>query len=417
MSITKINYTMLNAVKVLRHEGVLTFTIKSLQRLQKKHNAFRSLQKYPIHTKATYDDIINADFINKKSALWVGTNKKSLHFGWIMPPPGKGSGGHLNIFRFIEFLEKNGHTCSIYLYAQGKDKPSIRTIESSMGDSYPKLSAKIKWIQNANDIKVVDALFATSWETAYPVFNYAGIIKRFYFIQDFEPYFYPVGGLYSLAENTYRFGFYGVTAGNWLATKLKRDYGMSTDHFDFGADPGLYSYQNHNKRKEILCYVRPYTERRGFEVAILALSLFYKKHPEYTINLAGWDVSEYDIPFPYVNLKTLELEELDALYNNCAAGLVLSFTNMSLLPMELLKSGVIPVVNDGENNRLVSSNKYIAYCSQDPLSIANKLSEVVQINNLNEYASRAAASIDIDGWAESGKKFVSIIEREMEKNG
>jgi hypothetical protein len=34
---------------------------------------------------------------------------------------------------------------------------------------------------------------------------------------DFEPWFYPMGTDYVLAENTYRFNFYGFTAGNCRA--------------------------------------------------------------------------------------------------------------------------------------------------------------------------------------------------------
>ena len=48
--------------------------------------------------------------------------------------------------------------------------------------------------------------------------------------------FYPAGSEALLAEATYRFGFHGITAGRWLADRLRRDYGMQADHFDFGRD-------------------------------------------------------------------------------------------------------------------------------------------------------------------------------------
>ena len=203
-----------------------------------------------------------------------------------------------------------------------------------------------------------------------------------------------------------------VTAGGWLSNKLKTEYGMNTDHFDFGSDGNLYSLLNHNERNEIFCYVRPYTERRGFELAMMTLDIFHQKHPNYVINLAGWDVSGYDIPFPYKNLKTLELDELNDLYNKCIAGLVISLTNMSLMPLELLGSGTIPVVNEGENNRLVSNNSYIAYSANDPASLANELSKVVSRKDSVAYAKNAAASVKMSGWQQSGDKFVSIVERE-----
>jgi O-antigen biosynthesis protein len=243
-------------------------------------------------------------------------------------------------------------------------------------------------------------------------FNSQLAAKRFYFVQDFEPYFYPIGSEYVLAENTYRFGFYGTTAGGWLAQKLRKDYGMQTDHFDFGADFSLYQHTNQTKRKEVLFYVRPVTARRGFELGIMALELFHKQHPEYTINLVGWDVSSYAIPFPHNNLGTLDVAQLSKLYNRCAVGLVMSLTNMSLLPIEMLACGVIPIVNDGDNNRLVSSNPFIAYAENNPMALAHKMSETIDRTDLIAYSAEASRSVSSLGWEKAGNHFVKIIERE-----
>jgi len=240
--------------------------------------------------------------------------------------------------------------------------------------------------------------------------------QRFYFVQDFEPYFYPIGSLYSFAENTYRFGFYGITAGGWLTKKLKADFGMSADYYSFGADTNLYNLNNTKKRNSVFFYARPYTERRGFEMGILALTLFHKKHPNYKILLAGWDVSNYDIPFPYENLKTLELGELNEVYNQCSVGLVLSYTNMSLLPLELMSSGVIPVVNDAPNNRLVSNNPFIAYAAGNPISLANKMSEIVIKKDILSYSQSASKSAKGESWKSAEEKFMKIVTREMKSD-
>lgn len=396
--------------QVLRQRGFIGFFIVCLQFIQ-KHVGKRD--EHQIYTKARYVDIIKADFRNQNNS-WVGSKNKNLKFNWLMPPPGKGSGGHQNIFRFIKFLEDAGHTCQIYIYTFDK-KGSVGAIKAIMGDSYPEINAPMEWIDSSDEMMDADGIFATSWETAYPAYNFPGNAKRFYFVQDFEPYFYPIGSLYTLAENTYKFGFFGVTAGGWLAKKLNRDYGMETDNYDFGSDSNIYSYKNNQPRKEIFFYARPYTERRGFEIGIMALDLFHQKHPECVINLAGYDVSNYNIPFPYTNLDTLEISQLNELYNRCAVGLVLSYTNMSLLPLELLSAGTIPVVNDGENNRLVSNNKFIAYTPNDPVSIAQTLSDIVSRNDLPKYALEASKSVETNTWEKAGQKFVQIIEREVRK--
>jgi hypothetical protein len=257
------------------------------------------------------------------------------------------------------------------------------------------------------------ALFATGWETAYPVFLDKSRAKRFYFVQDFEPMFYPVGTEYVLAENTYRFGFHGITAGGWLAHKLHAEYGMSTDLFDFAVDKTHYHVTNTNRRKEVFFYARPVTARRAFEFGLLALKDFAAMKPDVTINLAGWNVSNWDIPFTYNNLASLDISKLNDVYNRCAAGLVLSLTNMSLLPLELMASGVTPVVNDAPNNRLVSDNPFIEYVPASPLAIARTMAEVIDRPDAVERSISMSKSLANVNWHDSGAQFVEAFERVM----
>jgi hypothetical protein len=148
------------------------------------------------------------------------------------------------------------------------------------------------------------------------------------------------------------------------------------------------------------------------------LDLFHKKHPEYTINFIGWDVSEYNIPFPHKNLGILDPSELNELYNKCAASLVMSLTNMSLLPLELLSSGCIPVVNDGDNNRLVSNNPFIEYSQgNDPVTLANTLSSVVSRKDLAIHAQKASESVQNNNWDESGDSFVKMVVKSVNTSG
>jgi glycosyltransferase involved in cell wall biosynthesis len=188
---------------------------------------------------------------------------------------------------------------------------------------------------------------------------------------------------------------------------------MKTASFEFGANRDYYNLTNTGERKEVLFYARPVTPRRGFELGILALEHFAKERPDYKINLAGWDVSSYDIPFAYANLKGLNIDELNDVYNRCAAGLVISLTNMSLLPLELLSSGVIPVVNSGDNNTMVSSNTFIEFAAASPHALARRMIEIVDRSDAVQHAVRASASVGDFGWDASGRQFVSILEEAM----
>ena len=188
---------------------------------------------------------------------------------------------------------------------------------------------------------------------------------------------------------------------------------MVCDDYDFGADKKLYQVSNVGARNGIFYYARPETERRGFELGVMALELFHKKHPEVVIHLAGSDVSSYAIPFPYENHGIMKLSELSEIYNQCSAGLVLSLTNMSLLPLELLSSGTIPVVNDAENNRLVSDNENIHYVEASPISLADALSQAHFKNQNSSYSEKIAGSVNASGWDDAGEKFVEIITNDL----
>ena len=134
---------------------------------------------------------------------------------------------------------------------------------------------------------------------------------------------------------------------------------MTTHPFDFAAEMTLYKRTNDSRRKDVFFYARPVTMRRGFELGCMVLADVKKRRPDIRIHMAGWDVSEWKVPFEYVNHGAMSLEELSPLYNKCAVALVMSLTNLSLLPLELASCGTIPVVNDAPNNRLVSDNPCI----------------------------------------------------------
>lgn len=401
------------AGELLRQDGILEVGIRSLQFAQKhsKKRSKNNKRKHAINTGAIYDEILIADPSKPANKNWKGLKETSrpLVFNWLMPPPGKGSGGHMTLFRFIKYLEDAGHVCRIYFHNPGKGS-TVDAVRSQMGNSFPKVKATMSWLKQDEDMEKADGIFATSWQTAYTVYSSKVIAKKFYFVQDFEPYFYPTGSFSILAENTYKLGLRGITAGGWLSKKLHDDYGMTTDHFWFGSDSGTYSFSGKKDRKRVVFYARPTTERRAFELGILALDIFHKNNPDYIISFIGWDVSEFDIPFPYENLGILTPKELNEVYNKSSASLVMSLTNMSLLPLELLASGCLPVVNQGVNNTQVSDNQYIEYSESDPISLAKSLTKAIHKNTVS-YAYEASRSASVNNWDESGKHFVSIIEK------
>lgn len=325
------------------------------------------------------EDLIAADYEHVKSNDTYKRHKPPFTFNWVVPPLGSVSGGHVVIMHFIRFLESEGHICRIYYY-DPLEESSLAAIKTNMKNH---VSVKAELFYNVKDMGPCDALIATSWPTAYPVYNYKGPAKKFYLLQDFEPMFEPSGTYSALAENTYKMGLHGISTTPFTTKRVKQDYDMVTDEIELGIEPNEYSLTNEGPRKKVVFYARPVTPRRGFELGTLALEVFHKQHPEYEINCIGWDISRYDMPFPYVNNKILPVTELNKLYNQCAAGLVMSFTSMSLTVVEMMSAGCMPVMNNGPDSGLVSYRKYLRFAEPHPVALAEKLYEAIQSQQNN----------------------------------
>jgi glycosyltransferase involved in cell wall biosynthesis len=313
------------------------------------------------------------------------------------------------MFRLISALEDAGHRCILYLY--DRHGWALEQHEQTIRAWWPRVRAEVR--DGALGIEDAHALFATAWETAYQVLASPARGVRFYLVQDFEPSFYPAGSESLLAEATYRFGFHGVTAGRWLAPLLRREYDMSADHFDFGRDP-VYSLRfpvRPEERTAVCFYSRPDTPRRGYELGVIALDLFAKRHPEVDIHLYG--IEGKRLPFAATNHGLLTPDQLNELYNRCIAGLVLSATNVSLVPHEMLAAGCIPVVNDAEHNRAVLCNPCVAYTPAAPFELANALCALVERPTAERLtlANKAAASVQENSWEHAGATVVEIVER------
>lgn len=353
-------------------------------------------------------DLIAASRPQKKLDEAVASvASKNMKISWVIPPMGSVSGGHTTILRIVAGLESHGHVCRLYIYDPGKISSEQEIRDNLM--HYPEVSAEI--IYDFKQIEPCDALFATSWHTAYPVYNAAISAKKYYLIQDFEPLFDPAGSYSTLADNTYKFGLHGITLGGWMKQKLESEYGMTCDNFDLAVTGNEYTYSNREARKKIVFYPRPVTPRRGFELGVLALEVFHDQHPEYEIHLVGWDVSRYDIPFPYINHGTVSIAELNELYNDCAAGLVLSFTNMSLLPLEMMATGCVPVVNHAPCTTSVGYSEHLTYVRPTAQGIADGLSDAAKKSRDEKFVARMVESTKAFSWDALHESIDAIIRR------
>ena len=406
-----------DAARSLRSEGLRSLVWRTAKYAAGRTNPFRA---QPLHS-VYMDDVIAVDWTEPHDFTSVPVPRPAdgYRIAWLISPPSRTSGGHQNAFRFMKFLEDAGHRLTVYLYSPARyPVHSVDEVRRMMAatSAYPDLDAEIRMYDPATGLGpdgAFDAVFASDWENTYAAYRFGGSAKRFYFVQDFEPAFFPASTEYVLAENSYRLGFHGFTAGHWLAGKLSADYGMTCDSYEYAADSSFYHRTNLERRSEVMFYARPPTPRRATEFGLLALLELHRRRPEVVIHLAGWDMSGYDVPFPYVNHAALDIGRLNEIYNRCAAALVFSLTDMSLLPMEAMASGTTPVVNDGPNTRGVLDSEFIEYVPMSPKAIADRLEAVIDRPDQQERSAQMAAAVAGSSWAGLGERFAAQFEKAM----
>lgn len=292
---------------------------------------------------------------------------------WIIPDIGYGSGGHMTILRFARYFRSLGVTTRIHVLGRSSHGKDLRQFI----DRVYLPTDGLEIFESSECVEDCDVLVATHWYTAYDVFSRQNARFKAYFIQDFEPYFYPKGSMAAFAENTYRMNFYGICASPWLQDVVSARFGMRAGHFHLGYDPSVYypdpMVERDNDR--VLVYMRPSTERRGTELLKAALALVAARRPQTRIAIFGAEAAAFaDLPFRAELLGLQNEHQLRRQHCASAISLQTSMTNYSLLPIEAMACGSVVVDLDGESTRGVfGSESPMTLASPDPVSVAREV--------------------------------------------
>ena len=331
---------------------------------------------------------------------------------WIIPEMGAGSGGHTTIFRMVSHLENLGYHSRIYLFLSPnyRDNASVKTFTK---EHFPILDDRVEMFWDVSEADYAHATICTSWETAYCLRDFNNTISKFYFVQDFEPHFYPHGSYYEFAKNTYKFGFRGITAGDWLKDKLREEFGMVTDSFWFSYEKGTYKdWGKKENKKRVFFYARPYTARRDFELGLLALNELCRRMPKVEVIFAGEDISNYVIPFKHQNLGIITPKQLSQSYAMCDICLVMSNTNLSLVPLEVMASGSVAICSKGENSSWLVSEENAVLVDYDPMQIADVME--YYLNNpteLNKIREKGRKFAETTSWEKEAEKIAVALQK------
>lgn len=332
---------------------------------------------------------------------------------WVIPNFYGASGGHRTIFRLTQSLEEAGYEVRFYVFGETHYVSDSEATEVMRKHYFP-LRATVH--VGVRQMPPSQFCMASSWETAYAVRGFEACRRKVYFVQDFEPSFYPASTEMRLAEETYRFGFECVCAGQWLAQKM-REYGNHAASFSLAYDPAVYSAEpGPYVKKRVVFYARHETRRRGTELGLLALALLKRRLPETEVILFGSPELPYELPFEYTPAGVLGERELADLYRGAAAGLSVSLTNYSLVPQEMLACG-LPVVEMNLPSMRAAypeESPGIRLAPPTPAGIAGALAETLSLPDAEARRAREAAARLVShlSWSEAGRALVDFLGRD-----
>jgi glycosyltransferase involved in cell wall biosynthesis len=160
----------------------------------------------------------------------------------------------------------------------------------------------------------------------------------------------------------------------------------------------------------VFFYARPPTPRRAFELGLLVLEEVVRRVRDVEVVFAGWDISDYSVPFKHSDAGLLSLNELPDLYSQCDVALVLSLSNLSLLPLELMACGTPVVSNQSPSTEwlLNKNNARLAPTTVDDLAdaVCAVLNDPTEANRLREGGFATVAATD---WHSEARKMADIL--------
>lgn len=308
---------------------------------------------------------------------------RKLDIHWVVPYFGRGAGGHMTIFRFVELLERFGHRQTLWIQnaASSAEDAAVRIRHwyRPIGDN-----VVVRTLQDDTRGMAGDVIIATDCWTVYPIVSATNFKERFYFIQDFEPYFHPIGDNYLIAEQTYRMGLCGLCAGDWLAGKMQ-EFGMWVRKWDLAVDEEFYfldanSEADYSKGREICIayYARSYTPRRATRLGIAAFEELQRRGLRFRVIMFGEETTDKaNFTFNHEDRGILHPEQLAQVYHSSHVGVVFSTTNYSLVPLEMMACDLPVVEIDGESTRTIFKNNEVTFAVPDPSQIADAIERLL----------------------------------------
>ena len=303
------------------------------------------LNKYNSELAKHEQEIVNSVLKDEDFNPVVNKRPDKVHriaffLGAILPF----SGGVTSMLRLGTGLVQRGYDVT-YVSFQNQDISEMEQIAKKNLSGAQGTFQKISTVPDDFDIVI-----ATSWQSVYHAKRFKGY--KMYFVQDYEPFFFKLNERYLLAEMTYKLGFHIVSLGEWNLAKIHQycgDVKGILDFITFPYEPGEYTMTARNYDIQKRTYkIAVYSKEEGKRLPNLLQVLLQKTAQE--LKKRGIDIEILFFGFsPNIktqigkNLGKLTKTQLLNLYKTVDFGMCASMTNISLVPFEMIATG-LPVI-------------------------------------------------------------------------
>jgi glycosyltransferase involved in cell wall biosynthesis len=290
-------------------------------------------------------------------------------------------GGYMGKFNLARKLAENGYRVRLVTVDWCDPKPDRW---HALVQRYEGLSGFFNYVEVANrhdreqplEVNPDDRFIATTWWTAHIA---DAAVQRLaqagggsaqhgfvYLIQEYEPFTFPMGAQYAVADQSYAFRHQAIFS-SALLEDFFRERGIGVYGNGGPGDGGAMHFENAilsfevsrealvaRRSRKLLFYSRPeaHASRNMFDIALLALDraiaagAFADEPWEFHGVGTGHGVIEFAAGGTLKILGKLSLDDYQALLPDYDVGLSLMYTpHPSLVPLEMAAAGMFAVTN------------------------------------------------------------------------
>ena len=282
------------------------------------------------------------DSINNK----LGENNGKILF--VIPQMRNAMGGLTSVLRIASRLSNDGFK----VYFSSYNCNDLEKMHEAAMHNLSEYSPNFIKLDSARQVSF-QFVIATNWQSVYFSKSIKGY--KLFFVQDYEPYFYSYSDQYFLAKKSYELGFHIISLGKWNLEQIQRNCRVGNyikaDYIDFPFEPKEYifkarDFSKYQNKKTIKIAV--YVKREKKRIPSLIFSILNNTFTELLekgikLEIYYFGLNKNEKVKIGTNLGRLSKSKLAELYDNCDYGLVASMTNVSLVPYEMIGSG-LPVI-------------------------------------------------------------------------